>query len=240
MTLPYLHFQKLHKAASLTSIFLISTILWGCSDKGLFGSKKEGSSSFEGKVTYNVDFQLPPERQQAAAMLPDEEFVYVKNGKTRLERNLAMAAKMTVLHAPSKDSMVMLIDAQGMGKGGAHRVPIKLDSAESKIEYVNKDSTRTIAGYECKKAILRNEARGKTLEVPVWFTEKIEGQPFRQFQGLKGFPLQFESSANGIKVKKVARVVEEKEVSDSLFDHHPEGYTTRSLEEFQQIMGGAR
>ncbi len=173
-------------------------------------------------------------------MLPDEEFVYVKNGMTRLERNLAMAAQMTVLQDPKKDSMVMLINAEGIGKGGAHRVPVKVDSMKSDIEYVDSDSTRTIAGYDCKKAILRNEVKGKTIEVPIWYTEEISGQPFRQFQGLKGFPLAFESSANGIKVKKVAKKVEKREVSDSLFNYHPEGYTTRSLEEFQKMMGGAR
>lgn len=242
------------KVNRLSIVLLLLTALWGCSDKGLVGDQNEEASSFEGKITYKVDFQLPPERQQAAAMLPDEEFVYVKNGKTRMERNLAMAAQMTVIHDPKKDSMVMLINAEGLGRGGPHRVPIKIDSVKSDIEYLEEKDTLSVLeithrkdGIDtnkvervCKKAILKNEMRGRKLEVPVSYTESIAGQPFRQFQGLKGFPLKFESSANGIEVKKVVKKIEKMKVSDSLFNDHPEGYTTRSLKEFQQMMGGAR
>lgn len=217
----------------LLTVTLALGISWGCSDKGLFGSKED--AGFEGRVDYEVDFDLPPERQQMAAMIPKKEKVYVRGGMTRLEREISMGARMVLIDDPEKDSLVMLMKAEGMGLDPS-RIPMARDTGKLNFEYLEQDTV--ILERACKKAILKQEMQGQTAESPVWYTEEIQGEPFRQFQGLGGLPLRFESKARGAEVVKQATNIVEKELADSLFDAHPEGYTTRSIEEFQQMMGG--
>jgi hypothetical protein len=238
------------KTQRLVSIALIATasfVLGSCKDQGLFSSSDDkDSEAFEGKVSYEVDYQLPPERQNMSAMLPDEEVVYLKGGKTRLERVLTMGVEMAVIHNPSKDSLVQLIDPKGMGgEVGPTRVPRLMDTSATNVEY--KDETKTVTvkngddeevDYLCKKAVIRDTIRGNGIEMPVWYTDEIEGQPFRQFKDLKGLPLKFKSEANGFTVEKVAKRIVKEEVSDTLFNDSPEGYKTRSMKEFRQMMGG--
>ncbi len=54
------------------------------------------------------------------------------------------------------------------------------------IEYL--DETKTIAGYTCKKAIMKDESG--QLSMTAYYTEKINNQAEKKFAGLKGFPLQ--------------------------------------------------
>ncbi|MFB6258832.1 MAG: hypothetical protein ABEH38_09070 [Flavobacteriales bacterium] len=230
-------------ALTLSSILGFS--LWSCSDKGLFGSGEgSGSKEFQGMITYKVDYQLPPKRQRMASLLPDQEVVYLKGGKSRLQRQLTMGVEMAVIHNPNRDSMVQLVDPKGMGKLGPTRVPIAIDTgSKNNIEYTDEKDTLTVAvggekkkDYVCKKAIFTRKVQEKELKMKVWYTEKLQGQPFHQFKGLKGFPLKFRSKANGYPVEKEAKKIVEKEVADTLFDLHPEGYTTRSMKELQQKM----
>ncbi len=232
---------------SLTLIALSSLMLCSCSDKGLFGgSDGGGSKSFQGRITYQVDYQLPPKRQRMASMLPNKELVYIKDGKSRLERKLTMGIVMSVIHDPEKDSLVQLIDPKGMGQAGPTRVVRAIDTSENRIEYTEKRDTLTVKTgkegeqkeYVCKKAIVKRDVKGKELKMPVWYTEKLQGEPFRQFKGLKGLPLKFKSEANGYKVEKEVKKIVEEPLADSIFNDHPEGYKTRSMKEFQQMMGG--
>ncbi len=230
---------------------------WGCSDQGLFSSKDSGTDAFEGKVTYSLDFDLPPKRQRMASMYPEQELVYLKEGKSRLQRQLGMGLLTTLIYDPAKDSMFQLLDPQGSmgGRIDKTRIPIPVDSNENNIEYTEETDTLEVlelthkedgtdsshVEYPVKKAVLKDTMNETPIEMPVWFTESLQGEPFRQFKGLKGLPLKFKSEANGFKVEKEVRTIEHMSVPDSLFDSNPNGYSTMSREELQQmIQGGGR
>lgn len=220
-------------------ILLAGLGTWSCTDKGLFGGGEEEVPPFEGHIIFETDYELPPERQSMASMLPNKEKVYLKNGKSRVEREVSLGASMVLIDDPEMDSVVRLIDAEGMGAGASKaRILYPRDSVgEPDIEKIEGEE-KEIAGYDCKKAIVTTEQGDQKIETPVWYTEELKGGAFQQFKGLDGFPMSFKTEANGMKVEKTATEVVEEEVPDSLFNDRPEGFETMSMEEFQKKMGG--
>lgn len=252
--------QQRRSFQAILVLTALSITLWGCSDQGLFGGSDGSKEAFEGSITYEVDHDLPPERQNMAAMLPDQELVHIKEGKTRWERVLTLGIEMALIQDPAKDSLIQLIDPQGMKRIGPSRIPRELDTTERSFEYTDETETITVEymdetdtaddgtdtvpviekDYPCKKAVLVDTVRGNEVRMPVWYTEAIEGSPFPQFKDLKGYPLRFKSEANGFTVEKTASKVRKRSLSDSLFDDQPEGYKTRSVQEFREMMGAGR
>ena len=119
-----------------------------------------------------------------------------------------------------------------------------------KIEYVN--DKRTIAGYECTKAIVTSiDKDKKERQTIVWFTDKLKplNSNIRRanrrgmavdLSDLKGMPLAMESTMNmqGMEVKSVmiATEVSNKQIDDAVFVPNTEGYTMLTFKEFQEKM----
>lgn len=121
--------------------------------------------------------------------------------------------------------------------------PQRLDSAgnpvqrrEPTVEYV--DSTRTIAGVSCKKAIVTLSFAGRTMTTDVWYTtdlpikEPIQtgGRGFNVggFNQIKGFPMAFTTNVfNGARIEyKVTKVTTNADIKDTEFDV-PKGYDVK-------------
>ena len=48
------------------------------------------AQSFEGKINYTISYKdLPPEMQQAEAMLPKNQSIWIKGNKSRFEQKMA-------------------------------------------------------------------------------------------------------------------------------------------------------
>jgi len=88
---------------------------------------------------------------------------------------------------------------------------------------------RTIAGYKCRKAILRKESNPK-LDYKVWFTPQIPVNftPVR-YHGLPGATLGIKSGPKYIYAKKV-------EFTDNVTIKKPEGGKRISFEEYREII----
>jgi len=117
-------------------------------------------------------------------------------------------------------------------------------SPEPKITYT--EEKKTIAGYECKKAIveMKND-KGEVNKVDVWYTDKLQGPSGHaggrmggQFKGLKGAPLEFSMQFGPMKTQMIASNVSTSAVPDSKFTVSTEGYTEIKLEDLKKQRGG--
>ncbi|MDP2388129.1 MAG: DUF4412 domain-containing protein [Bacteroidota bacterium] len=198
----------------------------------------------EGSVTYEVVMDgLPPE--QAAMMGGMEQVMYFKNGKSRSEMSSAFFTNVTI--NDGKKTTVMM-DQMGqkfyfeMTEEDAKKNASKNEDA--KIDY--KDEAKKIAGYDCKKAIIKSkDEKGEESVTTVWYTEQIPmvGQGSSRggasaFKNLKGAPLEFEMAQGPYKMKFTATAVSTSAVSDSKFVVNTEGYVKKSLEDMKKMSGG--
>jgi hypothetical protein len=121
---------------------------------------------------------------------------------------------------------------------------VKDKPADPKIEYTTE--TKTIAGYECKKAIVTMVGKDKKEEkMEVWYSDKFEnnnkegkGQGQSFMKGLKGMPFEYAGGQGGMKFKMVAKEVSVDPVSDEKFALSTDGYKLMTMDELKAMRGG--
>lgn len=233
--------SKIHKFINLTTkrnmrkkIFLTVIAI-----AGMFAAQAQIS---EGSVTYAVTMEgLPPE--QASMMKGMELTMMFKAKKSRAEFSSAM---MTTTSVNDDNGSLTLMDGMGqktfvkMSKADLEKDAKKV--AEPKITYI--DEKKTIAGYECKKALVEvKDKKGEVQKVTVWYTEKLpytSGGKMNQFKGLKGAPLEFDAAQGPYKMKFSATKVSLSPVADSQFTLSTDGYTEMKKEDLQKMQNGGK
>lgn len=197
----------------------------------------------EGSITYNVTMEgLPPE--QAAMMDGTEQKVTFKEGKSRVEFTNAFVStvaindgkKTTVLMDQMGQKFYFEMTAEEMKKK-------EEKGTEPVIEY--KDETKKIAGYDCKKAIIKSkDEKGEETVMIVWYTEQLpnSGQSSSRnsntFKGLKGAPLEYEAKQGPFNMKFTATEVSKDPVPDSKFVANTDGYVKKTNDEIKKMGGG--
>lgn len=192
----------------------------------------------EGSVTYVMTMEgLPPE--QAAMMGDMETKVFFKDNKTYTEMN-SMMYSYKILN--DDNGQLFLMDQMG-NKFFTRTSKAELDKnaevakdKEPKIEYINE--TKTIAGYECKRAIVTSQGKEGEVKTDVWYSEKV---PYvsqgggrkggEMFKGLKGMPMEFAVKQGPMNIKMSAKEVSFDKVPDSKFVVTTEGYTEKKMED---------
>lgn len=195
---------------------------------------------FEGTINFSLEYQdLPAEMAAMEAMLPDEMTTMIKGDKTRLEQSLGMGMSQVTISDMKKGSGVLLMNM--MGKKMAMEVSKeeleKLDkknARDKKPDFKYVDGEKTIAGYKCKKAMVSIDG---SAALEVYYTEDLPAAASKQYEGLKGFPLEYTISQGPMKIKATATKVSQEKLNSSLFEI-PDGYDKMTFEEFQKSMGG--
>lgn len=203
----------------------------------------------EGIITYNMTIEgLPPEQ---AAMVGDMELKSTfKNTKVLTEMSSMMFTNQTLI---DDKGMVMLMEQMGnkiaikqtKEEMEKEEAKIKDKPADPKIEYTTE--TKTIAGYECKKAIVTmiTGKDKKEEKMDIWYSDKFEnnnkegkGQGQGFMKGLKGMPFEYAGGQGGMKFKMVAKEVSIEPVADSKFELSTEGYKMMTMDELKAMRGG--
>ncbi len=194
---------------------------------------------FEGTITFGLEYQdLPAEMAAMSAMLPDEMTTQIKGDKTRLEQSLGMGMSQVTITDIKKGSGTMLMNMMGkkmaveMSKEDLKAMEKKNGNKKPEFKYV--DGTKKIAGYECKKALVTVEGAG---EMEIYYSEELPAGANKQFEGLKGFPLEYTIDSGQFKMKMTAKSVKQETLGADLFAI-PDGYDKMTFEEFQKAMGG--
>lgn len=203
----------------------------------------------EGSITYDMKMEgLPPEQ---AAMIGDMELKSTfKNGKSLTEMSSMMFTNQTVI---DEAGMTMLMEQMGnkiavkqsKEEMAKEEAKLKDKPTDPKIEYTAE--TKTIAGYECKKAIVtmlvgKDKKEEKT---EIWYSEKFEnpnkegkGRGQGIMKGLKGIPFEYAGGQGGMKFKMVAKEVSIEPVDDAKFKLSTDGYKIMTMDELKTMQGG--
>lgn len=202
----------------------------------------------EGYILYDMKMEgLPPE--QAAMMGDMETKVTFKGAKSLTEVNSMMFSQQA---SSDENGVVMLMEQMGnkmaikqtKAEMEKEEAKIKDKQADPKIEYVNE--TKTIAGYECKKAIVTMVDKDKKEnKVEIWYSDKFEnpnkegrGRGQNVMKGLKGVPFEYSSNMGSMKINMVAKEVSVEPVADSKFVLSTEGYKLMTMDELKAMQGG--
>jgi len=193
--------------------------------------------SFEGKITFQIEYiQLPEEIQGMESMLPKTNNLYLRGEQTRSEQEVMGGSQAAIADDANKTAVVLM---NMMGQKMAVMVSreeieaAEKESAPTEITYVKE--TKKIAGYKCSKAEIKNSETGEI--TTIFYTEKLGARNHLDCKELKGFPLEYESSQNGMKMRMTATSVEKMELEDHLFTI-PDDYEKLTTEEVQKMMGG--
>lgn len=191
---------------------------------------------------------LPPEM---AGFGEQETVTYIKGDKTKTEITSMMGSQIMLFDGKTH---TFLTDAMG-NKNGYTATKEEMEASSKndkevapKIEYTTEK--KTIAGYECTKAIVTSEGKDKKeTKIIVWVTDKIKHDITKNKKGdrgmmnlgdIKGYPLEMEmkQSQQGMDMKIVisATDVSTKPVDDSVFKVSTDGYKMSTYKEFSEKM----
>lgn len=198
---------------------------------------------------------LPPEYSGFGDM---EMVTYLKGDKYKRETNSMMGSFVSCY-----DGKMLTSISDNLGnKSGFTASKEELDLANEKdktqekpkIDYTQEK--KTIAGYECTKAIITSLSKdGKEKKITVWVTDKIKNDAAKgkktgergmqmDFGDLNGHPMEIEFSQNqmGTEVKVLITTldVQTKAIDESIFTINTDGYTMMSYQEMQEKMKAAR
>lgn len=200
----------------------------------------------EGYIIY--DMKMEGISAEDAAMMGDmESRTTFKNGKSLIEATSMMGSTQVLL---DESGMLMLQEQMG-NKFGLKQTKEEMEkeaakskdkTPDPKIEYV--DETKTIAGYECKKAIVTMVGKDKKeIKSEVWYSDKFEAQNTGSVKGksaprVKGMPFEYSMNFGPMKMKYIAKEVSTDPVSDSKFVLSTEGYPMKTIDELKAMQGG--
>lgn len=196
----------------------------------------------EGSITYLMAMEgVPPE--QAAMMGDMETKIFYKDKKSLTEMSSMMMSYKTL---NDENGSLILMDQMGnkfftrVSKAEMDKNAEVNKDKEPKIEYLNE--TKSIAGFECKKAIVTSTGKEGEVKMDVWYSEKVpyvsQGGGGRRggemFKGLKGMPMEFTIKQGPMNIKMTAKEVSFDKVPDSKFVLTTEGYTEKKMDELKK------
>jgi GLPGLI family protein len=198
----------------------------------------------EGTITYAVEYNLPPDQQSMAAMLPTEYKVEFKGNLSRFKMDMGMFATSVIYNDASKE-MMSLTEVPMQNK----KIAVKMNkdqtkkmqdfqSGEKDFEIKTTTDTKQIAGYNCKKYIFKDKISGDSMDV--WATNDVnipENTFSAALKGLNGFPVQFENNARGMKSKLTLKSIKEEPIT-AIDMTIPSGFETMTFEDIMAQMGG--
>lgn len=193
--------------------------------------------SFEGVINYNIEYkQLPQQMEAQREMLPKNMKVSFKNHKSRMEQTIGNGGSQVIISDNEKKIGYLAMDMMSQ----KILVVIPKDKYEESmkrnkdVEIEYHDEIKNIAGYDCKKAVVKQSGN----ELTVYYTEELPSQALKDFNQLKGLPLQYEAYQNGMHMVISATDVSKKSIDSKIFEK-PTGYQEMSIEQIQQMTGGS-
>jgi GLPGLI family protein len=198
----------------------------------------------EGAIVYNVEYDLPPEQQAMAAMLPTSYKVNFKGDYSVFKMDLGMFSTEVIYNNATKETL-SLTEVPMQNK----KIAMKMNAEQSKkmqemqngekdFEVKTTTETKQIAGYNCTKFILNDKISGESAEV--WATTELNipaNSLTSSFKDIVGVPVQFNTNAQGMKTKMTLKEAKEEVVTD-INMNIPAGYELMTFEDLLKQMGG--
>lgn len=222
----------------MKKILLLAVILTAFISNVSYSQKKSKVS--EGKVVYEISLDGEVDGMMAA-MLPSEIVMKFKGTKCRTEMVTAMAENITLSDQKDPNTGLILLDV--MGSKYAMKVdPAKVEEQKKKLpefDVTITTETKEIAGYMCKKAILKNKSNNE--ETYIFYAESLpflENSLTSQFKNLQGMPMEFNSKMNGLTMTMKAKTIEKVKIADTEFAASSEYKLVTEEELMKELSGG--
>lgn len=221
----------------IIALLIVATTIFTSCD-----SLKSGAGKItEGKISYKIDLsgsEMGVFEKQLVEMANLN--ISFKHAMMKVEFGMAGMGQTTIIDGNTKSGL-MLFSAMG-NKTAAKMSAESFDKKEKmngKYTVDYSDEAKEIAGYTCKKAILKME-NGANLTL--YYTEDIQPAKVNTdftFTEIKGFPLEMQVEMNGMKFNMVASNVDGAPLPADYFSMEiPEGYTETDMAGFGGAMGG--
>ena len=173
----------------------------------------------QGKVTYSI--VASGGDAEMASMMKDAKMTnYFKDGNVRVDLTFSMGTTSTIIKNGDTQATILM---DMMGQKNMMKVDLDQASNDNATYTVTETTeTKTIAGYECKKAIIKS-SKGESYTC--WYTTQMANIPskYKMLDNIKGFPLEYEVADNGMTLKMTALSVSTTGVDSSVFTI-PSGY----------------
>lgn len=221
-------------------------IIWGFA----FSLTLSTGAFAQDNITVKMNIKVEGIPAEYAGMAEQEIVNYIKGDKTKSEMSSMMASNVTVFDGKK---MTSLTEQMGNKTGyTATKEEMEADKDKNKgpkpkVEYTTEK--KTIAGYECTKAIITSIGKDKKEnKMIVWATEKIKNPDLNKSGGrrgmdlgdLKGYPLEMEMAMTqqgmDMKVMVTTSEVLTSNIDDSVFTVSTEGYKMKTYVEQKEEM----
>jgi hypothetical protein len=210
----------------LVAVFILFTFLCACKNK----------ESVEGKVVYNLEYQLPDTLKQYAEYLPKEATVYFKGDSTvSIQRS---AEESTTVITDKKTAFMRVLLQSPMKK-----FVVDYSKAEQTEEIghlpahtiTKQPETKMIAGYKATKYVVKDKLSDEITEM--WFTKDIAipaSSVTMMLDSTLGVPLMFTINQNGMKMKTTVKEIKFQPVPAGVFST-PEGFTKLTPQQLREM-----
>jgi GLPGLI family protein len=224
------------KAFQLTvvSFLLLATSIVNVSCNSSKEAGRSKANLFQGRIDFKISYDLPEEYKSQAGTLDSVLTTYVGEKFTRIEQKTQNGMQVSIYDFSSKSNTILM---DIMGKKIAILTEDPPADEQPKYEIKEIDEKKEIAGYQCKKAIFTAIKGENKSDYEIFYTDKISPEANSQFPGLKGFPLEYTITTQGILVTYRAEKLTEMEIANEM-SAIPDGYESMSVEEFMKLMGG--
>ena len=190
----------------------------------------------EGSITYKVSVSGVTDPQAQAMMQNMNMTIYIKNEKFASVMDMGMIKTRTVRLDDNK--FVMLMDMMGQ------KMKMTMDKKQYDTKKLSPDSytvtvtedTKVIAGYNCKKAIIKTKD-GKSFFA--YFTKEISRGEKSTYDGpyskIDGMLMEYTMEQKGNTMTMSCTSVDFKPVADDMFTVPETGYTEMTMDQLAKM-----
>ena len=162
-----------------------------------------------------------------------------------MEMEMAMGMKSTSITDSKTGNSVTLMDMMGQKyaiSSSNDDEYLKKQQDKMKVNIVNTDEQKTIAGYSCNKAIVTftDTTSSNETSLNVWFTKdlNISNKHVQgPFAGIGGSMLEYSISQQGFSMQFIATNVNKESVDDAKFSIPPD-YKPMTQADMMRMFGG--
>ncbi|MFZ4058553.1 MAG: hypothetical protein ACOYKE_10465 [Ferruginibacter sp.] len=187
----------------------------------------------EGTLSYNIVIETGSKEPQMADVLDGAtSIVYIKGGLSRTDMVSALGSESTLYDTKTGEAIILKEYS-----GQKLMISLTKDDWISKnkkyqgVQYTFQDETKTIAGYECKKAIAKL-ADGNTITVFYSTGFNLMNKEYEQlFKNLPGIPMQYEFIKGKMKFSYTLSKMDLSPLMNSKFEAPKTGFRVITYQE---------
>jgi hypothetical protein len=201
------------------------------------------NTPFTGTIVYDVKpgAELPETTKSMAPKMMTYRF---SADKQSMKLSFPMMDQVTIYDPVTKVAKI-LMDILGqkivVNQSGAEIQELRKQQGET-LGIKETSETKTIAGYPCKKAVIRKKtAENKEIASTIYYTDAIDVSKFNAFSAfpeIKGIPLEFSMKTGQMDFMVTARSVTRESIPPSEFVVGPD-YRQVSVEDLKKFFGNS-